>query len=434
MDIKPKGEALQDLDFLLKILLATHKKTKKFSGFTRPFDFTSFKTSIPLEYADNIGGTICLNSKKLTSWMREYKTKCENEEKDYLNKDIFFNYLKERYPINSRKLPRLQTTIDTNWSEIKERFNIIQMIEDKLTDAKIAFIELDDANSTDAQKSFYIVNQGGQQLTSAEILSAKPRWNKKIKNPSPELKDNVKILYKKMRIEPPEGVVRWDALATFMHRINLLNFIFKKLKYDEKTQFEVKITLGFQLVSAVFIKGVSQHHIEKLSMLDESSINWDSDIENLIKDFNMIGSNLIDDSFFSFFNSWNNPLIQMTSNAVAVTFIILTYLDWKRKNKPARGTQYKQFVKNSRVLFDRLIYEWITNRWASSIDTKIKERIKSFSTEPDVYLPIPPTTWEKLIVEIIDDYKINGTPISQNKVDKKIKAILYYYYTQYFVK
>ncbi len=70
------------------------------------------------------------------------------------------------------------------------------------------------------KKKFEIINTAGTPLTAAEILSAKPSWNKRIENPDPEIIRNKDELYKEIGIST-EGVVKWDIAATFLDRLKL---------------------------------------------------------------------------------------------------------------------------------------------------------------------------------------------------------------------
>jgi hypothetical protein len=115
------------LDLLLDLILLTHKKNKRRSGFTQPFDFSDFIEN--LDYVDSVAGKACLNSKKLRIWMHEYRNHCANNEQTHLSKDRFFNYLKSRY---NNSEPKLKQKIDREWERIKARFDCIEIIENKL--------------------------------------------------------------------------------------------------------------------------------------------------------------------------------------------------------------------------------------------------------------------------------------------------------------
>jgi hypothetical protein len=416
-------EGFRDLELLLEFILLIHKKTKKFSGFSKPFDFTSFIGR--LEYVDIINGTKCLNAKKLKTWISGYIADCNDNDTDYKDRVVFYDYIKSRY--NFQDNQRLKTKIQRDWTKIIKRFEMLDIIELKLQETKIGFIELNDADARDAQTIFKIINTAGTPLNTPEILSAKPSWNIKINNPSRQLIDEVNVLYKSIGVTQTD-VVKWDIAATFLHRIVDMGFIFQNLKYDEKNQFSKKITFGFKLISAIYQKGITKINIDDLS--DNNEISWESDIDLIINDLNSIGRILSSNEFYQFFNSWNKSLMDLTSDAISINFTILTYLDWKRKGEPiGNNVNTRKFVKNSIILFDQMIYEYITKQWRGSSDSRISENINNFSAMPDLYVPIPKNNWVNLITGIIENHKINESPLKKEGVDQLLKPILYYYYT-----
>lgn len=318
--------------------------------------------------------------------------------------------------------------IDKDWGKIIDRFDILEMIESKLQETKLGLIELDRANSSDAQTTFKIINTAGTPLSAPEILSAKPSWNKQINNPSNELEIKVKELYNSIGTTTQNFIVKWDIAATFADRIKPANgFIFQELGYKDKSEFSKKITLGFKLISGVFEGGISKNHIEKLP--ENQNICWDHNIEKLINDFKTICKLLDDVSFFRFFKSWKKSFMELTSDAIAIDFMLLTYLDWKRKGEPI-GTSSKvfQFTKNAIVLFDQLIYEYITRQWRGSSDAIIAENIRKFPSLQDLYQPIEKIKWIDLITSTIDEHKIGSSLLKTNEIDRYLKPILYYYY------
>jgi hypothetical protein len=416
-------ENFTDLKVLLEFILLIHKKSKKDSGFTKPFDFT--ESIDRLNYVDNINGTKCLNSKKLKTWITGYRSNCSNNDENYSDENIFYKYLLSSYNLPDNL--RLKTKVKRNWDKIKNVFEMIDTLELKLQETKIGFIELNNADASDAQTIFKIINTAGTPLTTPEILSAKPSWNIKIINPSQQLIDEVNILYQSIGVEQ-DDVVKWDIAATFLNRIIGMGFIFQNLDYNETSQFSKKITFGFKLISAIYQNGITKVNIDDLS--DNNKISWDSDIDKVISDLNNIGRILLSNQFYEYFNSWNKSLMDLTSDAVSINFTILTYLDWKRKGEPVgNNTTTKKFVKNSIILFDKLIYEYLTKQWRGSSDSKIADNINGFSALPELHIPLGNSKWIDLLTEIFDHHKLNESPLKIDGIDQLLKPILYYYYT-----
>lgn len=385
------GGRYHDLDQLLDLILLSHKKNKRHSGFTRPFDFSDFIDN--LDYAETDGaGKVSLNSKKLRLWMNEYRNHCANNDQNHLNKERFHSYLKTRYKNQDLKLKR---KIEIEWERIKARFECVEIIENKLQETKLGLIELSGANASDAQTTFKIINSSGTPLSAVEILSAKPSWNEPIKNASAPLVQSTNELYLAIDVTQ-EGVVKWDAPATFARRLNFLRFILSQYDYADSKQLAKSITLGFKLVSAIYQKGISKVHIDELSQNEE--INWQLDIDAAISDFNAIGKILSEDTFFAYFATWKISFMDLTSDAIAIDFLIRVYLDWKRKGKPlGASAQTKKFLQNSRILFDSLIYEYLTRQWRGSSDARVAEHIREFDSEPALYKPRSKSDWQNCL-------------------------------------
>jgi hypothetical protein len=416
----PEISRYQDLDLLRDLILLSYPKKAKHSGFTRPFDFGIDN----LDYIDVDDGDKHLNSKKLRNWMYECRRWCSNQKAGELNKDTFYSYLKK---LNKKDDPKLKNKVEREWERIQKRFEGLDTIENKLREAQLGLIELTGANASDAQTTFKIINSSGTPLNAVEILSAKPSWNETISNPSPELANATKKLYGAIDVDDVEGVVHWDAPATFAARLTRLGFILSSLDYAKSEQLAKSITLGFKIVSAIYEKGISKDHIDLLST--NKKINWQTDTETVVKDFNQIGKILSEDNFFAFFASWKISLMDLASDAIAIDFLIRVYLDWKRKDEPSgAGAQTKVFLKNARILFDSLIFEYLTRQWRGSSDARVAEHIRKFDAEPELYKPRSRTEWEKLIEEIIDHHSIGTIRLKTENVDPLLKPILYYHY------
>jgi hypothetical protein len=420
LKLVPVISRYQDLDLLRDLILLSYPHKKRNSGFTRPFDFGIEN----LDYSDIKDGKTHLNAKKLRNWMHECRRWCSNQKAGELNKDTFYGYLKK---LNKKDDQKLKEKVEREWERIQKRFEGLETIENKLREAQLGLIELTGANASDAQTTFKIINSSGTPLNAVEILSAKPSWNELISNPSPELKKATIKLYEAINVDDVEGVVHWDAPATFIDRLTRLGFILSSLDYTKSEQLAKSITLGFKIVSAIYEKGISKDHIDSLST--NKKINWQSDIETAVKDFNAIGKILSEDSFFKYFASWKISLMDLASDAIAIDFLMRVYLDWKRKDEPSgAGAETQVFLKNARVLFDSLIYEYLTRQWRGSSDARVAEHIRKFDAELKLYKPRSRAEWENLIEEVIDQHSIGTIRLKTENVDPLLKPILYYHY------
>lgn len=405
------------LTFLLDILKIIHNKTSKGSGFTRPFDLSKYVNRLP--YIESNNGKFKLSSKRLKTFLDEYTKYCDNEYLDYSKFESFIAFMNYRCDVKDSN--SMNNYIKTNWIEMYRRIEMIERIDNLLSNSKIGMIEVKNLSPSDSQKIFNIINSEGEKLTAVEILSAKPSWNIKVDNPSQVIVDNVGALYKRIGTNV-EDVVRWDLAATLISRLNQ-NVVIKKFS-DSKSDFEKEITLGFKLLSGIYQQGVKKEDIESLSK--NSKINWSVDIDNLIYELNQIIQLIESFDYFKYFNSWRTSIMDLTSDAIALNFIIVLYKDWVRKNKPiGNNTKTKQFQKNSFILFDKLIYEYINRIWRGSSDSRIANNIKNLEGEPDIFNPITKSKWENTLNEIYTSSTIEGNDISL----KLMKPLLYHFYS-----
>lgn len=407
------------LELMLNIILMVHNKNKKYSGFSRPFDFTKWINDLP--YVENINGKQILNSRRIKSFIGEYKTYCRDHRKEYEAKENFSEFLKSRFRPSGLDQDRIALELTRNWDKIFDRIELLDKIDNLLLNSKIGLIEVKNINTADGQKIFNIINSEGTQLTAVEILSAKPNWNRIIKSPNAELVQESKELYQSINIKSDE-IVRWDVPATLIPRLKSSSFIFKDFS-DNKSSFDKKLTLGFKILSGVLIGGIKKEDINKLSIVE--NINWEVDIDKLINELNTVIKLLSQYEYFKYLQSWKTSIMDILSDTIALNFLVITYLDWKRKGAPiGSSVQTKQFQKNSVILLDRLIYEYITRQWRGSSDAKFAQNINSLSVQPDIYTPVEKSKWSNLLKDIFDKNTIEDVNINQ----KILEPILYHFY------
>jgi len=407
------------IDLLLHIIKLVHNKTNKHSGFTRPFDFSKEISNLPYRITE--GGHNKLSSQKLKSFIGEYVTFCTNEFFEYKEEKSFFKFINERFPLDSQTSRKLELKIEQNWDKIFERIDILDKINNLYMNAKIGLIEVKNLKSVDAQKIFNIINSEGTKLSAVEILSAKPSWNISIKNPSQTQIKYIDNLYKKIDVETNDAV-KWDLPATFLARLNNTALLFKEFT-DSHTDSSKEITLGFKFLSGIYEHGVKKDDIDKLGR--NKTINWETEYEEFISDINLVSKLVLSTEYFKYLKSWKFSIMNNLSDAIALNFLLLMYKDWIRKDKPiSTDTKTKQFQKNSFILLDNLIYEYVTKQWRGSSDSKIARNILKFDKEEDLFTPLPEKKWLDLINEILDHNTIDSDPISQGMM----QPILYHYY------
>lgn len=409
----------QGVDLLLHILKLIHNKTAKYSGFTRPFDFSKEIKNLP--YKIIINGQEKLSSQKLKSFIGEYINYCTNENIDYKIKESFFNFICHRFSLDDKIEKKIETKINQNWDKIFERLDILDKINNLYMNSKIGLIEVKNLKSVDAQKIFNIINSEGTKLTAVEILSAKPSWNVLIKNVSEKQSIQVKKLYEKINVQA-NNIVKWDLPATFLSRLDNAKVLFKNFT-ETTTDSSKKITLGFKFISGIYQGGVKKEDIDQLGR--NRSIKWDSDYEELIQDINSVSKLILTTDYFKYLKSWQFSIMDNLSDGIALNFLLIMYKDWIRKNKPIGvDTKTKQFQKNTFILLDTLIYEYVTKQWRGSSDSKIAKNLLKVEQEDEIFRHIPKEKWNDLLKEIIENNMIDGDLITQ----KTMQPILYHFY------
>lgn len=403
------------LDLLLDIIKVIHNKSKKNTGFTKPYDFTEFVDRLP--YIESVNGSAQLSSKRLKTFIDEYRKYCDNESIEYDKEKSFYKFVDFRCDIKDKT--RFQQIIHEKWEAIKERMLIIEKIDSLFTNSKIGMIEVKNLSPSDSQKIFNIINSEGEKLTAVEVLSAKPHWNVEIENPTQQVIDSVKELYNKIGIVQSE-IVRWDIPATLVKRIGK-NIVLKDFT-DSKTDFEKELTFGFKILSSIYADGVKKEDIEKLSKDD--LFNWNTDVENLVYDLVQMFKLITSFDYFKYFRSWNTSIMELTSDAIALNFIAMAYKDWIKKGKPIGDTKARQFQKNCFILWDKLIFEYITLKWRGSSDSKIAYNIANLENL-DSFKPISREQWEQILRnEIFKESVIESKDITF----ALMKPLLYHFY------
>lgn len=407
------------LQLLARLIRLSHGNNKRNTGLTIPFDFSKiFKN---LYYAEKDGFMSC---RKIKSLMKQYKDYCDDESYDYTDKESFVHFYESRYSYfndeSSRKsfLQQLEIT----WQDIYERIELFEEIDKLFLSSAIGLIEISDITTTDSQKIFNIINTGGTILTAAEILSAKPSWNVQVKNPSQKVLDVTAELYKKIEITN-NGVVRWDLPATLLKRVKDNNIIFGNFN-DDKTGFEKEVSLGFKILAGIFEKGVKKEDVSKLST--NSSINWDIDIDNLVDDLNTLFKLINEYTFFKYLYSWQISIRSLMSDAIMLNFVLLIYNDWLSKGKPIGDINAKKVQKNAYILFDKMVYEYVTKQWRGSSDNKIAKNIDNFMSlqTEGLFIPIDQEKWNTLISNIIEKNAVDNDSIDQSIMT----PLVYYFY------
>ena len=419
VDIDTEGRSFDaevqtvNMHALLDLILLVHTKYAGTNRFEGMFKFNKIIPIEDLEYSVIVNGECMIDPSKLKKFIRN---RIDNDE---IEREEFINYLIKRHKLSTKDASKIDNYITSQWDYFEKCFDTIRKTDEIIINARIGLIRLIDASPLDAQNIFSLVNGGGAPLTAEELLSARPFWNAEIKNPTDEIKATAKDLYKFLGISVPSNVVRWDVCATLLSRIDRSNLIFTKIDFtDPKTtqsMFTKKLTLGFKLMSALYVGGISSNSVKDLENEKKAKINWDCDVETLVKDFNTAMDLLYDCDYFKYLMSWNQSIMSLMGNSVALEFAALIYKNWIDLGKPLKGyPKLKEFQKNAVILCDRLLYEYSIRLWAGSADSRFARDLASIS---DRFKVVPYSDWENVIESF-----------AQGNNAKVEKGIIYHYY------
>lgn len=411
-DSEKQKEGLQTL---LDLILMVHQIKSNKSRWERDFDFSKFFHKI--EYINQKEGNK-VNPVKLRKFLLDFKEEIKSLS---LTQDRFTDYYLEKFAVLDNKETKFKEEVDHRWDDIVFAIETISKSEKVFIDARIGLIKLTNVSPLDAQNIFSRINRGGTLLKAEELLSAKPFWNAKINSSNAKLKEIVKTMYERIGVEIPKDIYRWDIAATILQRINDKGLLFDSYK-DSADKGEVsieQITLGFKLISSVFQKGMSAKHVNDLEK--NTSINWETSIDDLIEDIDKICEILMKDSFFEFFQSWKRPLAKLMGNAIVLEFITILREDWNDLGRPTVASAiFNKFIRHARILFDRFVYEYSTKVWRGSGDSKMATDIGKWK---DRLIPINKSKWLEFI-----DAACEGQFNGENVTQQTLTPVLYYYY------
>jgi hypothetical protein len=402
------------LQNLFDIIELAHQE-RKGRGLVAPFDFTTKITNLP--YFDDKEGII--TCKKIKKFIAEYYGEFDDR-KEAENKENFTNYLAKRLNLKTQEIKsKIGEDLNLKWDRILKIMKLFDKLDANLMKLNIGVIELENISTTDQQKIFNIINTGGTQLTAAEILSAKPSWNKRVENPSEELLETTKKLYGKIGI-PNEGVVKWDVPATFSERINNFSFFFNTNSNNQNKSIENGINYGFKLLSAILVDGVRKEDFDKLVKIE--TLKKNQDIDKLINSLNLFIKLLKEDEFFGKIFSWKKSISDIIGENTAMTFLSLAFRNWRSFGENIGNHNAKKTKKNAFVLFDRLVYEYLTNQWKGSSDAKVSKYLNEL-TKVEKFENIDEEKWTNLITEVIEQYSVAGSKIEDYN---KLFPLLFY--------
>ena len=400
---------------LLNIVLIVHgKRVKGRTHIEQMFLFDGIVDAEDLNY------TVVKNGEYEVDPVKLRRKILDAIDDNAIDEDSFYPKLLQ-YRLDKETDANLKKYVHLHWEYFGRCIDVVKQSEAVITRAKIGMIRLQNASVLDAQNIFSLVNDGGTKLTAEELLSARPFWNVKVQNPSGEVKDEVEKLYKTLGIDRPDDVYRWDFGATLLSRIDEKHIIFEELPIEKETTLTRRMALGFKLLSAVYLGGITNNDVTALENPKKIKINWDVDIDRLVRDLNAVIKLIEDHDYFRYLSRWNQSVMSLTTNAAAQEFLTILYLRWKDLGKPTKANVGAgvTLCKEAVILFDRLIYEYCTKVWKGSSDSRLSGDIKNIN---DRLQPVKTQEWIDLLEELAGGtYK--GAEV---KVDG-VKGLIYHY-------
>lgn len=399
----------KSLKSLLDLVLLCHPMKSGKTNLQKMYEFNGLIDKSELEYADPVEGEYVVNSIKLKKYIDSL-----NEHED-LGISTFVTIVAKRYRVIGPNLEKLTNYINQHWDFYKKSLDVIESINMVLSRAKIGSVTLTNADVLDAQNIFSLVNHSGTPLSAEELLSARPFWNIPLSNPTAELLECKKDMYKFLGINLPEETCRWDLCSTFLKRIDKDGLIFE----NEKNSFTTSISLSYRIISALLVGGINNTSV---TALEKTKIDWEVDIEKMINEINFVIGLLEDINYFKHVLAWGQSVMSLTSNSIAIEFCALMHKSWIELGKPTRSSaNIKAFNKRAVTVFDRLIYEYGIRMWTGSGDSMVASHLKDVTGSR--YVMITEEEWREYINTIISgSYK--GKPTSS----KTLKPFLYNYY------
>jgi len=397
---------------LLDLILIVHPYTNKKTRLEKMFLFNGNIHESELEYTESKDGSYIVNPAKLKKHIQYL---IDNE---YTSKEKFISYQIKRYKLTDKQIKNFEKYIEQQWEYYEKCINVIRRTEEVIQESSIGVIKLTNASILDAQNIFSLVNAGGTALTSEELLSARPFWNIPVENPTGIVRDEVRKMYDKLNIDVPNDIYRWDLGATFVARIDPNHIIFEDLDIEKDTSFKESMSLGFRLLSAIYTGGINNTSITNL---EKKKIDWNVHIDKLVNEINEIINLICNDEYFKYLQWWNQSIMSITSNTIAIEYITVLYKLWHEYGCPKKNIkQADVFIRDAIILLDKLVYEYTIRIWSGSGDSRLAVDIKNYK---DRIIPIEKQAWGDLIDEL-GTGKFKG----KNTSTTTLKAFIYHYY------
>ena len=199
------------------------------------------------------------------------------------------------------------------------------------------------------------------------------------------------------------------------------NISFKSNSKEDAIKVDNKINYGFKLFAGRYSRSISKNVVDNLA---NENIDWNSsDFEDEIAA--VCDCLMKNDPGIRRLNSYNCPLRKLLGDTVIMCYILLLIDKYNElttnRSIELKGSNRKKFIVYSRILLDKLVYEYSCSLWKGSSDSSLKTYLKNPTV---VFTPVEKTQWDNLITEAYEYNEINGNPIKKN-----VLSVLTYYFS-----
>ena len=441
-------QVLEDnnLKTLLSIIKICHESNSYNNGLTKHFDFKPYISNVNKYEKRMISSTANSQKRKidcraLKMFLYDYIKECERSNTKFSDRENFLDYIDDTFSfIDEGKRKKCRDELFGFWDENQLKvFSIFRKIDSLLDTSKIATITVEDVPANDEQKIFNVINTNGTPLTAAEVLSAKPSWNKPINSSdvSSETANNIRKLYKIVLENEDgckDGYVRWDLPASLLMSLNNFNLFFPVNSYvqkylDKKEDKQAKIiTLGFKIVSGYCTEKIKKNDLDTLG---DNEFITAKNMEDFRGRFNRMLLTINEMPYFKTFNSWELSFSTLIGDTPTLYFLLCAYFMFNKLGEPsstANDLKARLFKKNCFLLMDQIIYEYVNGTWKGSSDSLLESKIKKFKAGFNDNTPIDDyvteAEWKDFVNDIIDNGKIKTKDISMSLM----KPLVAHYY------
>ncbi|MBQ9520627.1 MAG: DUF262 domain-containing protein [Acholeplasmatales bacterium] len=434
-----------NLKTLLALIKCCHESNSYNNGLTKQFDFKAYISNVNkyekrMIAKDSSSAKKKIDCRALKMFLYDYMKECERSNIKYNEKENFLDYIDDTFGFkDDSKRNKCRDELFGFWEDNQLKvFSFFKKIDSLLDTSKIATITVEDVPANDEQKIFNVINTNGTPLTAAEVLSAKPVWNKPINSSevNPETANNIKKLYKIVLENEDgckDGFVRWDLPASLLMSLDNFNLFFPVKSYiqkyiDKKEDKQAKIiTLGFKLISGYCTEKIKKNDLD---LLGNHEFITARNIEDFRGRFNRMLLTINEMAYFKTFNSWELSYSTLIGDTPTLFFLLCCYYMFEKLGEPtatSNDLKARLFKKNCFLLMDQTIMEYVNGTWKGSSDSLLEAKLKRFKATFNDTEPIDCVSeaeWNSLIKDIIDNGKIKTNDISMSLM----KPLVAHYY------